>query len=91
MASDCAGLCHLISTAVGAKVMLTVNLDVADGLVNGVCRHIVGIKSTSGSTDVILLKFDNERVGQKAASQSQYRHEHPGAVPIYRHYMDYFL
>ena len=33
----------------------------------------------------ILVRFDDKRVGAKAKALSQYKSQHPDAVPIYRH------
>ncbi|XP_035683454.1 uncharacterized protein LOC118420666 [Branchiostoma floridae] len=74
-----------ISIAIGARVMVTVNIDVADGLVNGACGTVVDIKTNQDGPHVILVEFDSDRVGQKAVARSQYRQTHEGAVPIYRH------
>ena len=37
------------------------------------------------SVTLVLVKFDHSRIGAKAAEQSQYRTQHPEAVPISRH------
>ena len=50
--------------------MLTVNVDVSDGLVNG-ARGTVQNIIKSGSE--VILKSDYSRVGVKAIAQSQYR------------------
>ena len=64
--------------------MLTVNVDVSDGLVNGARGTIEDIIKTGNEVTVLLIKFDHSRVGMKAIAQSQYRSEHPQAVPISR-------
>ena len=68
--------------AVGAKVMLTVNVDVSDGLVNGARGTVEAIIRTANEVSLLLVKFDHSRVGATAIAKS---HQHPGAVPISRH------
>ena len=63
--------------------MLTTNVDVSDGLVNGARGHIVHIVTdSSGEVSTVLVKFDNEQVGLGASQSSQYRGTHPNAVPL---------
>jgi len=83
--SDTGGLRDIVSIAVGARVMVTVNIDVTDGLANGVCGTVTGIDHTDNDAHTILVKFDSARVGQKAIAKSQYRRDYPDAVPIKRH------
>ena len=50
---------------VGAKVMLTFNIDVIDSLTNGAFGEIKGFQYTSsGSVKTVLVHFKNEKVGQ---------------------------
>uniref|UniRef100_A0A672Z295 ATP-dependent DNA helicase n=1 Tax=Sphaeramia orbicularis TaxID=375764 RepID=A0A672Z295_9TELE len=52
--SDTGGLREVISVAVGARVMVTVNIDVSDGLENGVCGTVVGIENTGSTVHIIF-------------------------------------
>ncbi|KAI8491884.1 hypothetical protein Bbelb_302570 [Branchiostoma belcheri] len=88
--SDTGGLRGVVSVAVGARVMVTVNIDVADGLVNGTFATVVGIDSTGPDVHTILVKFDSDRVGKQAITDSQYKQAYPGAVPIKRQTVQFF-
>ncbi|XP_078578075.1 uncharacterized protein LOC144862999 isoform X1 [Branchiostoma floridae x Branchiostoma japonicum] len=78
------GLRETVSLAVGARVMVTVNIDVADGLVNGTLGKVVGIDNTLNDVHAVLVTFDSDRVGRQAKADSQYKDSYPGAVPIKR-------
>uniref|UniRef100_UPI00358EA4AB uncharacterized protein n=1 Tax=Myxine glutinosa TaxID=7769 RepID=UPI00358EA4AB len=56
-----------LTLAVGARVMLTKNINVSDGLVNGVFGTVCHISQTTGVTfpSVVYVVFDNARVGDK--------------------------
>ncbi|XP_078660053.1 uncharacterized protein LOC144904785 [Branchiostoma floridae x Branchiostoma belcheri] len=88
--SDTGGLREVVSVAVGARVMVTVNIDVADGLVNGTFATVVGVDSTGPDVHTILVKFDSDRVGKQAITDSQYKQAYPGAVPIKRQTVQFF-
>ena len=69
-----------------AYVRLTSNIDVTDGLANGV-RGIIQkiIINEDGAVNTILVKFDNKGIGQKAKVSSPYNRTYGDAIPIYRH------
>ncbi|KAJ8048492.1 ATP-dependent DNA helicase PIF1 [Holothuria leucospilota] len=55
-----------LNIAIGARVMLTTNLDVADGLVNGVTGKVTGIvhgNLPNNQPEAIWILFDNPRIG----------------------------
>ena len=84
--AETGGLAGTLTVAENAFVRLTSNIDVADGLANGV-RGIITriITDNQGCVTTILVKFDDKKVGQKAKAASQYKSQYPHAVPIYRH------
>ena len=50
--------------------MLTVNVDVSDGLVNGARGTVQAIIKTGSEVTLVLVKFDHSRVGAKAIAKS---------------------
>lgn len=88
--SDTGGLRKVVSIAVGARVMVTININVSDGLANGVCGTVIGIDSTGNDVHAILVKFDSGRVGKEAIASSHYKRSYPGAVPIKRQDVQFF-
>ena len=84
--TDTGGLPSQLTITENAYVRLTSNIDVADGLANGV-RGIIHkiIINEDGAVNTILVKFDNEGIGQKAKASSPYNRTYGDAIPIYRH------
>ena len=63
--------------------MLTTNVDVSDGLVNGARGEVVHIvTSNDNKVTTVLVKFDNRRVGLKAIQTSPYRTTYSDAIPL---------
>ena len=84
--TETGGLETTLHIAIGARVMITVNVDTADGLVNGVMGKVMGFKKNEkGQIYTILVKFDEDKVGKTAKMASKYRQEYPHCVPIERH------
>ena len=88
--SETGGLREIVSVTKAARVMVTVNIDVSDGLVNGVTGTVVGLDKTADTVNVIFILFDSKRVGAKAISKSKFKHLHPNAVPVKRHDVQFF-
>ena len=65
--------------------MLTVNVDVSNGLVNGAMRTIVAIITTGNQVTLVLVKFEHDNIGVKAISNSHYWEEHYNALPSSRY------
>jgi hypothetical protein len=63
------GLPKEIILTIGARVILTKNLDVIDGLVNSAAGVVTGFLPTPDPDDhtyspkFVLIKFDDERIG----------------------------
>ena len=88
--NETGGLERELIVAVGARVMMTMNVDTADGLVNGVTGEVVAIKrNDTDKVSVILVKFDNIKVGQRAIESNQWKIQYPNAVPVSRHQSRY--
>ena len=66
--------------------MLTTNVDVSDGLVNGARGEIVHIATNidNRANHIIMIKFDNPEVGAKAKHASYFRN-FPDIVPLTKH------
>ena len=75
-----------LSLKVGARVMITKNIDVSDGLTNGVMGTVTDIvlDTTIAIVKTILVKFDYESIGQEACSAIMYKHINKMSVPIQR-------
>ena len=76
---------------VGARVFVSSNIDVSDGLTNGVFGSVSGIISSSHVNEkgekidqvrVVLVRFDSDRVGKEAKAKSLYKGIDVEAVPI---------
>ena len=67
-------LLDVLPIAVGARVMLIVNIDMKNGLVNGAVGSITAISSTSTAykqPTFVAVEFDNEHVGKTAIANSR--------------------
>ena len=83
--SETGNLHNVLKIAVGARVMLTVNVNVTDGLDNGASGEVIHIVTVvSRKVKTILVKFDDENVGREAIRASQHRDRFSNAVPISR-------
>ena len=71
--STSGGLRNIVDVAVNARVMVIVNVDVADGLSNGVVGTVVAVESFGSEVNTILIRFDSDRVGARAKATSPYK------------------
>ena len=68
-----------------ARVMITTNIDVTDGLTNGAMGTVtnVVIDETTGKMSTILVAFDSKHIGQETRHTSVYHSMNQIAVPIH--------
>ena len=81
---DTGNLRKLLTVKIGSWVMLTTNIDVSDGLTNGVMGTVTSIIPCTVPQKIktILVKFDDDRVGSDAKQTSMYKHIDKNSVPI---------
>ena len=79
-------LWNVLTVKINARVIITTNIDVTDGLINGAMGTVtnVVIDQTTGKMSVILVAFDSEHVGQETRHTSVYNSRHQNAVPIHQ-------
>ena len=77
----------VLNVKMNARVMITTNIDVTEGLTNGAMGTVtnVVIDETTGKMSTILLTFDSKHVGQEAMYTSVYHSINQNAVPILKH------
>ena len=65
--------------------MITMNIDVSDGLTNGAMGTVTKVVNdqTTGKMSVILVAFNSEHFGQETRYTSVYNSRNQNAVPIY--------
>ena len=90
-ATETGNLAHTLLLKVGARVFVSNNIDVSDGLTNGVFGTVSHIITTAHQAKngemveevrVVLVRFDSERVGREARAKSIYKQIDRQAVPI---------
>ena len=83
---DTGNLRMSLSPKVGARAMITKNIDVSDGLTNGAMGTVTDIvlDTTTAIVKIILVKFNYESIGQEACSVSMYKNINKTSVPIQR-------
>ena len=70
--TETGGLANKLTLKMGAKVMLTVNIDISDKLINGQMGLVKNISIKNGRQSKIYVKFFDEEAGLKKMSSDTY-------------------
>ena len=73
---DTGNLWKILVVKVGARVMLTTNVDVSNGLTNGAMGTVTNVVKDQHTSKIkaILVNFNHETIGEDAKAKSIYRH-----------------
>ena len=73
----------VINIKIGAKIMLTYNIDTCDSLTNGSFGEVLGLESArDGSISRVIVQFYEEKCGrEKRKKFSKYEAQYPGKNP----------
>ena len=76
----------VLTVKIHARVMITTNFDVSDGLTNGAMGTVtnVVIDERTGKMSTILVSFDSKHVGQEAMHTSVHKSTNQNAVQTYQ-------
>ena len=74
----------LLKLCKGALIMITTNIDVADGLVNGSMGTVVDVVEQESNVVFLLVRLKNAKAGSEAKRTNPYHIRYPGTVLIKR-------
>ena len=81
--SDTGGLARILKLKVGAKIMITTNIDIEDRLINGQIGTVYNITVQNGIVKKVYIDFSDPMAGLRKKSTDPYGRIH-GVVPIER-------
>ena len=81
--TETGGLPCMIQLKIGAKVMLTKNIDIADKLINGQIGIVKNVVVKNGQISKLYIKFQDIEAGLKCIESDPYARHH-NVVPIER-------
>jgi hypothetical protein len=78
------GLPWDVTLKIGARVSMTSNIDVIDGLVNGTMGVVVGFEMHANGKDVrfVMVKFNNPEHGKERRKKYNFESKYPGATAV---------
>lgn len=74
------GLPSSLVLQIGARYMVTSNIDVSDGLFNGATGVLKFIEFEKGSAKSVFLEFDDSTIGKKTRSIYHEKYKHTSAI-----------
>ena len=76
----------ILTIEINARVMITTNIDVTDGLTNGAMGTVTNVVNDerTGKMNTILVAFISKHVGQEAMHTSVHKSTNQNAVPVYQ-------
>ena len=76
----------VLTVKINARVMITTNIDITDGLTNGAMGTVtnVVIEQATGKISVILVAFDGEHDWQETRYTIVYNSMNQNAIPIHQ-------
>ena len=82
--SETGNLRKILEVKISTRIMITMNIDVSDGLTNGAMGLVTNIVTNQHTSNIeaILVKFDHETIGQDAKRRSMYKNINGNSIPI---------